>query len=84
MPSKTEHDPVSQIKHKARPQISGKRQPQHRGQRGAEQQMFDPFAHDVDQAAAASGWRLIAFSLIGRLTSAANTPSAIVMPHTVL
>jgi hypothetical protein len=34
--------------------------------------------------AGTSAPRLISFSLIGRLTSAANRPSAIVMAHTVL
>lgn len=82
--SETQRDAIGQIKDESRAQIGHERQCQHCNQCSAEHQTLDPFTHDVLQAIAAAGRRAMAFSLIGKLIKAANTPSAIVIPHTVL
>ena len=82
--SETQNDAAGEIENKGWAQVSHERQRQRRNPCGAEQQTLDPFMHDAFQAIAAAGRRAMAFSLIGKLISAANTPSAIVIPHTVL
>ena len=89
--SETQHETVGQIEHEGRLQVGGEDQRQHGGaapsnsrcRREPGRSWRGPvlFHRRLSQRRRP---RTIAFSLIGRLISAANTPSATAMPQTML
>ena len=79
--------PVCQVQHERGLQIRGESQTQYHCERQSPEQASKRrlhFSRTFIHQACTSCSRVMAFSLIGKLMSAANMPSAIVMANTVM